>query len=220
MLRSWRRNKRIGFFPDGIGVDGSVQSGAPAAQLARLTGDFGLEVVLSSHFVRYAVLPWSSELTSEKEWMALAQLHFSSTYGTSASNWAIQTCATGRRKPRVACAVDEQVIASLRRVPRLVSVQPALMAAFNDRREAFSRESGWFVVQEPGRLTLSLIVDGDWKLISCRQARTDWRTTLPALLDREHAMRGEPACERVVLHCQDEPPPRIERYRIAASSRH
>ena len=217
MSRLWPRSLEIGFFPDGLTVDGVVLPGAPLERLQLLPAGPKLRVVLSSHYVRYAVLPWSAALRTEEEWRAYAQHHFVSTYGAAAHDWTVRLCSTGPRKPQVACSTDRGLLESLRKIPRVISVQPALSAAFNPRRKAFAKESGWFVIQEPLRLTIGLIADASWKFIRTRQTPGDWREALPDLLDRETAASGEEFCARVVLKSHDAPPTRLERYFIASA---
>lgn len=175
-------------------------------------------VILSNHFVRYIVLPPTNDLGSEAEWMAYAAHEFAATYGNESAGWRIRICATGRCEPRVACAVDSALLDSLRDVPGVVSVQPYLMAAFNARRGTLRGKTGWFVLQEPGRLTVSLFREGIWKVIRTRQIPGDWRPLLADLLDRETAASGEPYCDRVVICCEEEIPAELGRYRVCDAS--
>jgi hypothetical protein len=172
---------------------------ASIGQLDELPPGSALTVVLSAHLVRYAVLPWSPALGNEPEWLAYARHTFASIHGAAAAEWSIRLCRAGRRRPRVACAIDASLLEALLGNERIVSIQPRLMAEFNERRAQFGQAPAWFVLQEPGRLTLSLIADGEWKLIRTRQVPEEWRSALPGLLARESAASGEPACERVVL---------------------
>ena len=188
MLRLRQPRARVGFFP-----------GDTADSLRRIPGNAALEVVLSNHLIRYAVLPWSAALSSEGEWMAYARHTFTATYGGDAADWRIRLCASGRRKTRVACAADAALLDALAGVERVVSIQPHLTAAFNVRRGEFGKEPGWFVLHEPGRLTLGLVADGEWKLLRNLRAREDWRESLDDLLHRETAASGEMACGRIVL---------------------
>ncbi len=123
-------------------------------------------------------------------------------------------CSTGRRQPRIATAVDAALIESLSANPRVVSIQPYLMAAFNARWRAFGRQPAWFVLQEPGRVTLSLFENASWKLIRTRQTNGDWRESLADMLDRELAACGGPDCERAFVSSEEELPARLGRYRI------
>jgi hypothetical protein len=188
VLRLRPARQRVGFSP-----------GDTADSLRRIPGRAKIEVVLSNHLVRYAVLPWSSALSSEDEWLAYARHAFTATYGSDVAGWRIRLCESGRRKTRVACAADAVLLDSLAGVERVVSIQPHLMAAFNARRGEFGKEPGWFVLHEPGRLTLGLVAEGEWKLLRNRRAREDWRESLDDLLHRETAASGEAACGRIVL---------------------
>ena len=188
MLRLRPARQRVDFFP-----------GDTAEALRKLPGDSKLEVVLSNHLLRYAVLPWSAALASEDEWMAYARHVFAATYGAEAAGWRIRICDGGRGKSRVACAADAALLDAIAAVERVVSIEPHLVAAFNARRDEFGNEPGWFVLHEPGRLTLALLAEGEWKLLRNRQAPADWRDRLEDLLYRESASSSVPACRRVVL---------------------
>lgn len=188
MLRLRRPRQRVGFFP-----------GDTADGLRRLPGDARLDVVLSNHLVRYAMLPWSAALSSDEDWMAYARHVFGATYGADAAGWRMRICDGGRGKARVACAADASLLDTIGAVERVASIQPHLMAAFNARRGEFGSEPGWFVLHEPGRLTLGLVADGEWKLLRNRQAAEGWRDSLNDVLVRESAASGAAACGRVVL---------------------
>lgn len=185
MSLSWRREVRFDL--------------SSFEQVQDIPGHGRITVVLSSHLVRYAVLPWSATLSGESEWMAFARHSFAATYGDAAASWSVRLCPTGRRKPRVACAVEASLLDALGALKNVVSVQPALMAEFNARRREFGEAPGWFVVRERGRLTVGLVAELEWKLVRVRQAQEDWRTRLPDLLAREAAIAGLPPCDRVVL---------------------
>jgi hypothetical protein len=187
----------------------------PIAALKHEVAGTRATVVLSSHFVRYLVLPWSQALTCEEDWIAFAHHTFQSTYGAaSTTGWQIRLSNTGPGRARVASAVDCALIDALRSLPEVVSIQPYLMSAFNARRRAIGGKAAWFVLQEATRLTVALIAEGEWQLVRTRQANGDWHAALPALLDRESALSGSSPCERLVVCSEEEPPPRAERYEI------
>jgi len=186
----------------------------PAAELARLAGKARVTVVLSNHFVRYALLPPTRALRSRDEWSAYARHTFASTFGEAARSWEVRLCSTGFRHPRLACAVESSLLSSLRAVSGVVSIQPYLMSAFNERRGRLPREAAWFVLQEEGRLTFALIAGGAWRLVRSRQANGDWQSLLPELLDREIAASGEPGCDRVFLCAESEAPASLGGYRV------
>ncbi len=188
MLRLRRPSQCVGFFP-----------GDTVEKLRGLPGEARLEVVLSNHLLRYAVLPWSPALTASEDWMAYARHVFAETYGANAAAWRIQICDGGRGYTRVACAADAALLDAIAGVERVVSIQPHLMTAFNARRDELGAQPGWFVLHEPGRLTLGLVADGEWKLLRNRQAAEDWRDSLTDLLHRETETSGMAACSRVLL---------------------
>jgi len=173
-------------------------------------------VVVSNHYLRYAVLKWSAKLRTKEEWLAYATHHFTEIHGNVAAAWAIRASEPKIGKPAIACAVDVALLERLREVPGIRSIQPYLIAALNSRRRAVSGDA-WFVLQEPGRLTMSLMGRRGWKLVRNRYVSQDWRMQLPHLLDRETLALDVPPVERVVLCAEDEPtdaPANMEGYRI------
>jgi hypothetical protein len=186
----------------------------PGEALKQLAANHRVSVVLSNHFIRYAVLPWSSTLTSERDWAAFAQHNFVSIYGDVAKTWEFCVSRTKRGHPAITCAVDAALLQSLRQIPGIASVQPYLMAAFNARRKALPGPSLWFVVQERGRMTVALIVDGKWKAIRNRQAREGWHESLSDYLDREAAACGDKGTDCAAVCSEEEPPKQVGRYRI------
>lgn len=161
-------------------------------------------VILSNHFVRYALLPWNTALKTQSEWLALARHRFSSVHGPMAEDWVIRIAETGREAPRIASAIDRTLLAALEQnvcgPASLVSVQPYLMAAFNRLRSMIDQASCWLVVEEPGRLTLALIENGVWRAIRGRRKDEFWRMTLSEILERESALLAlEEPCTKVVV---------------------
>jgi hypothetical protein len=163
-------------------------------------------VILSNHFVRYALLPWSANVKSGAEWLALARHRFAAIHGACAEQWTVRISETGPRAPHIASAVDSALLeALLARLAasgaKLVSVQPYLMAAFNRIRRSLDDASCWLVIEEPGRVALALIRNGVWTAIRARRKDERWRETLPAILERESAILGlEEPCTEAVVH--------------------
>jgi len=219
----WRNKQtRIGLAPDRIYVSGVAKNvelapndGTWQAAIAALPevlkgmkGDAG--VVLADQFVRYTLLPWNESLKRAEQWQALAQHRFGALHGPRAADWDVKVCDTAPMGPRLACAVDRELIQGLASLfvrvnVRLVSVQPFLVAAFNRIRRRVGNGSCWIVVEEPGRLTLALIRRGAWTGIRGRRADRSWRNALPELLERESAFLGlnEPVT-RVIVCAQGE----------------
>lgn len=153
-------------------------------------------VILSNHFARYQLLPWSDEIGSNAELAAYAQQSFAQVHGEAAKTWSVSVNDPRRGQPTLACAVDRGLIDGLDQAfalskSRLVSVQPYLASAFNTLRTGFADESAWFVVVEDGKLLLSLLLKGVWQAVAARKVSTDsWASELPLLLDREWRLKG------------------------------
>lgn len=164
--------------------------------------------ILSNHFVRYALLPWNAALKTDAEWLALARHRLASVHGNTAAAWALRVTETGPNGPRIASASDQALIDALEAKiaecgAHLVSVQPYLMAAFNGMRANMDNFC-WLVIEEPGRLTLALIVDGIWRVIRNHRVDAGWRTILPEILERENAVLAiEQPCTQAVICTQE-----------------
>jgi hypothetical protein len=98
--------------------------------------------------------------------------------------------------PQLASAVDARLLAALRGVFErngvvLDSVQPRLMAAYNNCRPSLQKHSAWFVMYEPGCLCLALLQHGCWASVRTMRIGSDWHNTLSQALERE-AYLAEP----------------------------
>ena len=218
----WRNKQlRIGLAPDRIYVSGQkavelpVNDGTWTAAVDALEPVMkGMKgeaaVVLADQFVRYTLLPWNETLKSAEQWNALASHRFTTLHGPKAGEWQINVAETAPMGPRLACAVDRSLIQRLADMfvkvnVRLASVQPFLVAAFNRIRRTVGNGSCWIVVEEPGRLTLSLIQKGMWVAIRTRRADKSWRNVLPEMLERETAFLGlSSPVTRVIVCAQGE----------------
>jgi hypothetical protein len=142
-------------------------------------------VLLSNHFVRYAVFPWSDALATEAEEQAYVRHQFARIHGERAQGWAF------RWSDGLAAAIDQGLLQALapcfppQGKARLVSVQPALMAAFNRARAAVPAAGAWLVMAEADRACVALHANGRWR--SVQNARGPWQP----LLERErHRVAG------------------------------
>ena len=148
-------------------------------------------VVLSNHFVRYAVVPWSTGLSSPAEEEAYLRHHFGRIHGERAKAWSLRASEAPADSPRLASAVDTALIEALKSVfpnsgnAKLVSVQPELMEAANRWRDAIPAGGAWLVLAEPERACLALHGDKGWR--SVQNAKGEWLT----LLERERFRQPE-----------------------------
>ena len=187
---------------------------APLDRLAALPSELlaksDVSVVLSSFFVRYALMPWSDALANEDERQAFARHCFSRVYGADADGWAIKLSASGAGKPQVACAVEHTLVDALSTVVkaaagRFSSLQPHLMASFNRCRRALGEADAWFVDVEPGLASIGLLQAGAWHSLRTVKVGPAWRQELPGLLSRE-ACLAETAvpCSQVAVFAPDD----------------
>jgi hypothetical protein len=157
-------------------------------------------VVLSNHFVRYALVPWSGALATPVEEEAYLRHHFAKIHGERAKAWLFRASEGRRGEPRLASAVDAELMAAIRAAfpkggaARLVSVQPALMHVFNGARAAVPHPAGaWLVVAEADRACVALHADGAFRAV--QNAKGEWR----AVLERERYRVDADTTRRVLL---------------------
>jgi hypothetical protein len=225
---SWLKRKHLRI---GLGAQRVMVSGAKAVELQaaddwraaldalpeilKAHASREASVVLADQFVRYALLPWNEAVKQPAQWLALARHRFGALHGAAAAAWDVKVSETAPLGPRLACAVDRELIERLAATfvssgVKLVSVEPFLVAAFNRIRRIVGNSSCWIVVEEPGRLTLALIQRGAWMAIRSRRSDERWRLVLSEILERESAFLGlDRPCTRVIVCAQGEFDPQM-----------
>ncbi|HEX2331828.1 MAG TPA: hypothetical protein VHI32_01520 [Burkholderiales bacterium] len=159
-----------------------------ARRIAAIAKRVDVTVVLSNHFVRYAVLPERDGAASSEEELALARFHLTKIHGERVKGWEV------RVSERLACAIDAELLEGIKdcfsktKKPRLVSVQPRLMTAYNAARGRIPREGAWLVLAERDRTCLARIATKGWASVhNGREVDVD------ELLERERSRAsGEP----------------------------
>ncbi|HEV7801958.1 MAG TPA: hypothetical protein VGP15_12850 [Burkholderiales bacterium] len=147
-------------------------------------------VVLSNHFVRYIVVPPLDRGSSRDEALALARFHFARIHGERAAAWHVRLASPMSGRTALASAIDAALLEALKSCfpphgkPRLTSVQPYTMSAFNFWRHKIGQEGAWLLLVEPDTVCLALLAGKQWATIHSMKsghAAGNW----PALLDRE-----------------------------------
>ncbi|SMF30867.1 hypothetical protein [Pseudogulbenkiania subflava] len=147
-------------------------------------------LVISNHFVRYLLIPWNDQLSSDEEWLAMVRHCFRQVYGDAAERWECRWSGGGFGMPLIASAIDPELLLALHQVAqetgvKLDSVQPYLMAAFNHWRRRMVSDNGCFLLTEPGRIGLACFHDGQWGgLVFEPLPPSDTAAVLPELLQR------------------------------------
>jgi hypothetical protein len=159
-----------------------------------------VSVVLSNHFVRYAVVPQQDGAATREEELALARFHFARIHGERAKAWEVRLSPESRGA-QLACAIDAALLEAIkssfaRSKARLVSVQPHLMAVFNGLRRRIPREGAWLVLAERERTCLARLAQRGWA--SVHNGR---ETDAADLIERERSRSsGEPLPSLVLKH--------------------
>ena len=68
-----------------------------------------VSVILSSHFVRQMLVPWSSELSGDGEEAAAVRHHFRRIHGDAALGWTLRYSVSPGEATCVACAIEPQL---------------------------------------------------------------------------------------------------------------
>lgn len=172
-----------------------------------------VNVVVSNHFVRYQIIPWSAVITSAAVRAAYVRESFAQVYGDSTATWAYSVSTTRHGAAWFASAIDQPLLTQLEDAvgqgqSKLRSVVPYLMPAFNRARRMFKEKNMWFVQLEPNKLLLMLVIDGRWQAVSSHQLSAgQWQTQLPLLLEREWHLHGSGSLPRkVVISAPDTQP--------------
>jgi hypothetical protein len=171
-----------------------------------------LAVVLSSHFARYRLVPWSDAIGSPDELDAYVRIGFEDVYGAVAAGWALRVSPEPAGRDRIAAALEQALLDRLDSLARaagvrLVSVQPHLMAAFNRLLPRLRRDDFLFAAAEPGRCSVLLARAGRWVGVRSN-AVEDSDAAVAALLAREcelHGLAGD-AVPAVYVHAAGRAP--------------
>lgn len=162
-----------------------------------------LSCTLAGDGIRYCVVPWRDDLSAPLQRQRLAEQCFVDAYGEVARGWTVRQHATRWGAAALACAIDSVLLdrldaaAQARRL-RLVSVQPSLMAAYNEARHGIAPGPHWFVETDAHWTTL-LLMDGA-EALQVKRLRAS-AADLTALLAREWFALGmlPPLCPVVVM---------------------
>lgn len=157
------------------------------------------KVVISSHFARYAVIPWRVDLAVENERQAFMRYRFIALFGDAAKAWDLQMSQPEFGQPTIASGVDASLIKVLQEIlltanVKVKSISPYLMLAINQclkqikqqkTQQIASDQNFWFAAVESERLCFALIENGAWRLVKNVATEADLNTQLHTLIQRE-----------------------------------
>lgn len=147
-------------------------------------------IILSNHYVRYAVIPWEKHLSNDAEWQEFVRHQFGNTYGETVSQWCLRVSGVVTGRTRLASAPDNALLAALDAAAHeskinLHSIQPLYMRAYNDWRSAMKGDNLWFAVAEPGKVCLGRMVEGEWRRFRSQLLREALGVELLHLMEQE-----------------------------------
>ena len=147
-------------------------------------------VVLSNHFLRYAVVEVDHALQSEAERVAYVKHRFGQLYGASADTWELRLDQEYPGAPFFASAIEGKLIQALREMfervgVKLQSIQPSLMRVYNQCQLRLQNMNAWFVLFEHGTLCLVWLKNGHPNSVRTIKVGEDWQEKLPEILERE-----------------------------------
>jgi hypothetical protein len=199
--------------PDTVGAAGDEAWRAALATLdetLRRAGVSGgtLRVAVSDHFVRYTLIPWSSELVADSERVAFAQLSMREVFGPSAESWALCLADQPAGQPFFCAAIDASLLSSLRDLAakhrlRLGAVVPMLSQRVQRHRRSLRERAFCFASLEPGRMTLAFHGAHGWDAVRGRRAANGVIDELAGALRQEAAAAGAGATSTVYLVGED-----------------
>lgn len=185
MSPRWRKTRLV--------LSGPVEALAQA--MSRLPRGSRCEVIVSSRFARYVLVPFSTAVVGRAATEALAAHVFRATHGQRVDGWRVRV-APGRGL-RVACALDAELLDSILAAAtehgiRLTGIEPAFAAGFNAAARRLPA-SCWFAVIEPERLVLGLLIDRQWRHLATARCGADPEGALTRLVQREALLADAPA---------------------------
>lgn len=185
---------------------GALAALGTAAQAWRRDA-LAVTIVLSNHFVRYALVPPGAGVSGTEEEHALARFYFSKVHGERSRAWEVRLSDARPDAPRLACAIDSALLDALRACfppegrPKLVSVQPLFMSGFNFWRSQFPAGGAWFLLVEPERACLGLLSGRNWVAVQNAKGHFPDEQAWVDLLDRERWRADlERVPETVLVH--------------------
>ena len=169
-----------------------------------------VEVILSNHFVRYALLPWSENVESAQEEKALARIYFEKIYGHLVNAWALRVSPAPYGSACLASAIDQALLDEINVLfepggLHLASIQPYLMASFNYWRRKLKPREYCFILVENGKLCIAAVRDNKWLGVRTLQSNGSLTVELPQIVEREILLLGLEPSTKIYLYAPEIP---------------
>lgn len=157
-------------------------------------------LVLSNHFVRYAVIPWNKELFAQDERMAYTKHCFTQALGENIKGWNMRMSQSTYGQSTIASAVDYTFLVKLHEVfdalnMPLVAISPHLMLVINHALDEVKKTSlvpmmdkdyaFWIVSIQDQRLCIVLHDQNGWRLVKSLMSEQDVMSQIKTIIHRE-----------------------------------
>jgi hypothetical protein len=161
-----------------------------------------LDIIISDRYVRYLVLPWSSDLTQDEEWLALARARIDVTWGQAEAR-EVRIDRPRFKSTCFACAIDQDLHArllSLQLPPglKIQAVRPNFTATFNELRADITAAPTLVVVGERDSVTIGAIENNQWRHVRSLPTTGGDQEAVGRLVERERMLLGLPADVSVI----------------------
>jgi hypothetical protein len=162
-----------------------VPADDPGKALHGLRRGARCRVVVSSVFARYALVPFSADVVGHEANVLLAKHVFRRIHGERVDAWCAAVAHAPAGAALMACALDTELLARLDAAARergvtLLSVEPALAAAFNAARRRLP-DSCWVAIAEPQYLAVGLLRARQWRYLATERGAADTAAATRAL---------------------------------------
>jgi hypothetical protein len=180
-----------------LDADATTLWGPGLAALQDLLGDAqwqtaSVEFVLSSHFVRYAIIPGDSTKQAAEDRAALGSIVFRQAFGNLCQDWHIIQSDAPKGRATLGAAAPSKLLTDLRlaigKRGALHSIRPDVMEAFNRIAEHVGSDPAIFVLVEAGRVTIARITENEWKSVTSRLAPVEDPGAVARLLAEDAAL--------------------------------
>ena len=145
-----------------------------------------LRVVLGDTWARYAIVPWAAELGSADERLGHARQLLAGSYGEAVSTWEVQVSDAPPQAARIACTMPADLLEAVRAMcvkhrMKLLSLQPQLVAAYENWRHQLPPAGAWFVTVGEGTLAAARVGARAWDRVYSVRIGPDWARELRRL---------------------------------------
>ncbi len=145
-----------------------------------------LRLVVSDHWVRYAMVPYAASLSGAAERLAHARHVLAGIYGEIVSGWTVTLANTRPGLAQLACGMPNALMEDLRgvlarREVQLASLRPQLVSAYNHWRDRLPDGGAWFVSIEQGSLAAARLAPGGWDRVHGVRIGANWTVELRRL---------------------------------------